>query len=718
MIIKTNAFNPDDIEKNGNKFIIGNGYMGYRGTLDEFRRTELVAINLPNFYDTVPGKWTESINAPNPFYTYVEVKTSDSITKLHPLTTPIISHKQGLIIDEAVHFRNTVYQTQQGQIQIKTNRFVSSKFNLLLGMDCEISSTEPCEIRLYTGIDKAVWDQFGPHLMPLKTSGSDGYLQYVTKTQEKETILTIIEKINYENNEEIVEAIIDTDELLMHRIDLSLKPGVVFRFTKLALISYEKTIDQSLLNLSYEQHLLLHRNNFKQKFNEANIIVEGDDLAQLGISYSIYHLLILAPRDQNYASIPARGVSGQVYKGAIFWDTEIFMIPFFLLTNPEVAQSLLKYRLNSLTKAKQKAQEFGYQGAFYPWESIEDGVDACSLYNVTCVFTKRPLRTYFKDKQIHISSAIAYALDQYYQLTGDETILSKEVLEVFYEIARFYYSRLYYHPIKDLYVITDVTGPDEYHERVDNNAYTNQMVKFSFATFIKYFDQISTLQYIQLPDQMKEFKLIISNVIDKLYIPKPNEHSVIEQFDGYFKLEDLSIASLKSRQLHPNEYLGGAWGIASSTQIIKQADVITLLWLYRKLYPQEVLKANYQYYLPRTLHSSSLSACMYGLVASRIGKIEDSYRFFLDSALIDYEGKGTKYAGGIYIGGTHPASSGGAYMLMVWGFAGVELENGQITVKPNLPPSIKGLHFKIKYQGKIYKIDIHQQDVKVEECIT
>ena len=221
----------------------------------------------------------------------------------------------------------------------------------------------------------------------------------------------------------------------MRTVRVRLKARQTFRFTKLAIISVDQKIEDQLLAIPYETHYRLHRENFKKKFDNANILVEGDELAQLGISYSIYHLLILSPNHRQSASIPARGLSGQVYKGAVFWDTEIFMFPFFALTAPEIAKTLLKYRIDSLPKAKEKAKEFGCLGAYYPWESIENGKEACSFFNVTDVFTNRPLRTYFKDKQIHISSAVVYALDRYFRYTSDGSFLTQ--MSWPYEVALF-----------------------------------------------------------------------------------------------------------------------------------------------------------------------------------------------------------------------------------------------------------------------------------------
>jgi kojibiose phosphorylase/nigerose phosphorylase len=224
---------------------------------------------------------------------------------------------------------------------------------------------------------------------------------------------------------------------------------------------------------------------WEEKWRISEIFIEGDDEAMEALNYSLYHLHSIAPRHTRSLSIAARGLSGQTYKGAVFWDTEMFMLDFFLFTEPEVAKTLLRYRIDTLAGAKEKAKYYGYEGAFYAWESQEGGFDACSDYNVTDVFTGRPMRTYFKDKQIHISAAIAYGIMRYVEYTGNDDLLKEGGGEVIIECARFYYSLLVKRINKEYYELWDVIGPDEYHERVNNNAYTNRMAKFTFEAAIK-----------------------------------------------------------------------------------------------------------------------------------------------------------------------------------------------------------------------------------------
>ncbi len=186
----------------------------------------------------------------------------------------------------------------------------------------------------------------------------------------------------------------------------------------------------------------------------------------MALRYSLYQLQSAAPRHSEKVSIPARSLSNQVYKGAVFWDTEMYMVPVFQMTDPAAARNLLRYRYHTLDGARRKALEYGFRGAFYAWESQNDGIDACSHYNVTDVLTGRPLRTHFRDKQIHISADIAYAIGQYVLWTGDAGFLRDGGAEILIECARFLHSYSCYKEHNGSYEFWDVLGPDEYHERV------------------------------------------------------------------------------------------------------------------------------------------------------------------------------------------------------------------------------------------------------------
>jgi kojibiose phosphorylase/nigerose phosphorylase len=254
-----------------------------------------------------------------------------------------------------------------------------------------------------------------------------------------------------------------------------------------------------------------------------------------------------------------------------------------------------------------------------------------------------------------------------------------------------------------------VIGPDEYHERVNNNAYTNRMAKFTFDSAIKIAQLLQEEPYAELEALLPQIK----DASERLYIPKPDKNGIIGQFDGYFGLEDAALAEVRSRLKDPREYWGGGNGVASDTQIIKQADVAAMLELFHDEYDTEVLRKNWGYYEPRTEHGSSLSACMYAMLACRTGRADLAYPFFLKSARAELDGGGKQWAGLVYIGGTHPAAAGGAWKVLAQAFAGLHIQDGEPRLTPCLPKSFTSLRFPFVWRGSIYDVNITRESAEI-----
>lgn len=718
------GFNSENITRAGNKFMIGNGYMGYRGTMEEYGRNHLVACNMAGIYDKKGDGWREPINVPNGFYTALMVE--DICVGLLQLEPTI--HKQQLELKEGLHRRYTAWCTEYGKVSVESERFLSLDNPHLMCLKFTIKSEAECQITIKTGIDGDIWDINGPHLENYDMSADDEVIALSARTQELKLPIVVGEAcVRSFIAEETIE---QGDKGIFRLIKTRAEAGVEYTIYKFItvytgkdnLIDIKEKTRKEIIKAAaegYSKAKSHHRHQWHRRWEDADIVIEGNLRDQVALRYSIYHLLIISPLKSSGHSIPARGLSGQTYKGGIFWDTEMFMLPFFLYTAPEVAYDLVGYRIKTLDGARRKAAHYGYRGAFYPWEGQETGDDACSDFNVTDVFTNRPIRTYFKDKQIHINAAVVYGIWETYRLTGDIELLLKGGAEVILECARFYYSYAYFKEDKDRYEILDVIGPDEYHERVNNNAYTNKMVHYTLDIALQTLDLLKDKhmeEYKGLIEKLN-YDLEIEDIIrfkEKLYIVEANtETSIIQQFDGYDKLEDCTLAEVRERLLHPREYWGGAHGVAANTKIIKQADVVFLLYLFKYQYSLEVKKANWEYYQPRTEHGSSLSPCIYALLSCDIGNQDWAYPFFVKTATIDLTGESKEYAGSIYIGGTHPAANGGAWMTAVLGFGGLAIKEGEVTLNPRLPKNWNRLSFKIIVKGVKYHIDITSNSHKI-----
>ncbi len=709
-IIEKNDFETADIEKHGSKFLLGNGFMGYRGTMEEYSAEQLVAVNLAGFFDLAQGSnWRESVNAPNTLYTVVVIDGKElNLSEMTP-----VSHNQYLDIKNGIHVRETVFSINETLVKIKAERFVSMTRENIIALKYSVESNKDISVTLKTGIDKNIWDISGKHLNLLDEISNGNKLKIKCETVQYSKPLEVYETVcglaDFKN------------ENLLHISNIDLVANKTFEFVKFGGVYHSESLEnaekdfENAVNLGFDQLKVEHINAWDKIWTNSDVVIEGDSEAQLALRYSIYHLCSIAPHNTDKCGIPARGLSGQVYKGAAFWDTEMFMLPFFQFTDTKAARNLLKYRVNTLGGAKRKAEEFGFEGAFFAWESQETGDDACTLFNVTDIFTGRPQRTYFKDKQIHVSADIVFAMWDYCRTTGDYSLLTDGGLILMYEALWFFYTYSVFKPHKNRFEILDVVGPDEYHERVNNNAFTNVMVKHAADIFLLAIDKVKN----DNPEYFANLKMDLDWAYDfanKLYVPQPNEKGIIEQFDGYFGLEDVTPEVLKTRELKENEYWGGH-GLASTTMTLKQADVLMMLNVFRNEYSNEIKKANWDFYEPYTEHGSSLSACAYAIVAANIGNTDWAYKYFMKTASVDLTGNTKQYLGDQYIGGTHPAANGGAWNTAVFGFAGVSFTDEVLDISPKLPKNWDSLSFKLSWKGEVLNITIKDDDVVVDGII-
>ena len=694
----------------GNKYLIGNGYFGIRGTMEEYRKENMPCVNLAGIYDKVDDKWRESINAPNPLFTYIKI---DGKAYILP-ENEVFSHEQYLNIETAIHTRKTVWETEKGKISVISERFASMANQHIIGMKYSVTADYDCNAEIITGIDGDVWDLNGPHFIKIipendKVTGITG-----------EKKITVITEQNVKTEFDCVCNKYTDDFSAYTSIHFSAKADSEYILTKIACVStscddFENK--DNIYALSYETEKERHITTWAKIWDNSYIEIDGDDEAEFALNYSIYHLNCIAPRNMKNKSIGARGLSGQVYKGAVFWDTEMFMIDYYIHTEPEIAKILIKYRIDTLDGALKKAKDYNLDGAFYAWESQDAGIEGCSEYNIVDVFTARPMRTHFRDKQYHVSSAIVYAIMKYIRATGDTSVLKEGAMEVIIECAKMYRSLLIKKADCTLYEIYDVVGPDEYHERVNNNAYTNKMAQYTFKTAIDMISELDcdTYRVLLKKYDLEKLKVLFKDSYENIKIKQPDKRGIIEQFDGYFLLEDTSVEVVRSRLLDPKEYWGGAYGVATNTQVLKQADVIAMMSIFKEEYTKELLQKNWEYYEPRTEHGSSLSACMYSLVACYTGNPDKAYPFFLKSAKADLITGGKEWLGLTYIGGTHPASEGGAWIVAINGFAGISIKDDKLVCEPNLPTAWKCMKFKFKFMDKVYKITIEENNGRIEE---
>jgi len=460
---------------------------------------------------------------------------------------------------------------------------------------------------------------------------------------------------------------------------------------------------------SFEAEIGSQGKIYADYWKRANIVIEGDPRLQLAIRFNLFHLMSTPNPGDNRTNIGAKLMHGEEYGGHAFWDTEIFMLPFFTLVFPEIAKNLVEYRYLLLDAARRNAEKWGQKGARYPWESADTGDEECPDWTIegdgTCY------RCTVAEQEVHVTADIIYGGLQYFLRTGDMEYYENNLLEMLAETARFWNSRIEYNSIRDCYEITGITGPDEWHEAVSNNAYTNYMAKWNMLTAVKHLREYKAYNpdkcrklFEKLDLDETELEHVEKNAA-KIFIPV--KEGLIEQFEGYFNLKDHEIYEWDKNKMPviPKELKGVK---RADTTIIKQADVVMLLFLFDEEFDAVTKRINFDFYEKRTLHRSSLSPSIYCIMGLRVGESERAYDYLCRSAFVDIDNNQGNTREGI-----HAASAGGTWQALVFGYGGLSIKNDQLHFSPRLHEKWTRIRFSIVWKGDLIDIEICKDSVKL-----
>jgi trehalose/maltose hydrolase-like predicted phosphorylase len=429
----------------------------------------------------------------------------------------------------------------------------------------------------------------------------------------------------------------------------------------------------------FDRLLAEHRMAWAERWENADIVVEGDDDLQLAIRHALFHLMA-SVADTGEAAVGARGLTGTGYRGHVFWDADIFVLPFLAATHPPAARAMLEYRVRRLPAAMEAAIALGRAGARFPWESARTGRDVTP----TSARDRRgqiiPIRTGGLEE--HIVADVAWAACCYLEWSGDEEFASGPCRRILVETARYWASRIRVDREMTAHIY-GVIGPDEYHESVDDNAYTNVMARWNLRRAAEVEDAEVG------PDERSRWLELADALVDG-YDPKTG---VYEQFAGFFRLEPLIIEQVAPRIPIAADQLLGAKRTADA-QVIKQADVLML----HHLVPDEVvpgsLEPNLRFYGPRTAHGSSLSPATHASLLARANDLENALATLRIAARMDLDDLTGSTATGL-----HLATMGGLWQALAFGFAGLRPRSGTLHIDPVLPSSWSLLELRVQFRG-------------------
>lgn len=705
--------------KQGHKetiFTIGNGYFASRGSFEEGYPGESALTFAHGVYNDAPVFFTELANLPN----WLDLQITINRERFRLDSGKLLSFRRWLNLADGILHRQLRWQSPSGVVvDLGFERFVAYTEQHVGGIRMVATAVnQPCTLAISAGINGHVANEHLLHWHLLDQGQAENGVAWL----HCQTRHTKIELGTAMRVETAVSAPTHCQNCLGHpllTVEQMLQPGETLQLDK--LVSYVTSRDvagsdvvetavSQFTNHTYNTLRQDHTVAWQKLWQDIDVIIEGDQEAQLATRFSLFQLQVAAPRYDNRVSIGAKTLSGLGYRGHVFWDTEIFVLPFFTYTQPAVARNLLHYRYHTLAGARRKAAGNGYGGAQFAWESAITGDEVTPTWVPDAATNFRELiRIWTGDIEIHITADIAYAILQYWHATGDDNFLLDYGAEIILDGACFWGDRAEREEADGTtrYALRDVVGPDEYHDHVDNNAYTNRMAQWHLQEalhLLAWLQNNHPAKAAQLaaqldlnPDKIEHWQEIINRIIISLN----SDTGLFTQFDGFFDLKEVNWAEFTDRTASMQALLGIEG--ANQHQVIKQADVIMLLCLLRHEYGQKIWQTNWDTYMPITDHSygSSLGPSFHAWAACEMERPEEAYEHFMLAARADiFDVRGN--AGD----GIHAASAGGIWQALAFGFAGLRFNQQSYTLKPQLPPHWRRLSFKFYQHGRQHVIDI------------
>lgn len=723
------GFNPETNRFSESIFSLGNEHMGLRGFFEEqYSGDSLHGIYLAGVYypdKTRVGWWkigypeffAKVINSTN--WIGINIEINDQTVDLAKISFK--DFRRELNMKEGCLTRSfTMISDNNHETAFKFTRFVSmADPNLALVKVKVTPINHHAKIKFEPYLNGDVVNEdanYGEKFWEAITRESDSKVTSLTMaTKKTDFLVTTAMSIELRSNGQIIPVTKtpnSREKYVSYTVDLEVEPGTTVELIKYIAVGtsrdysrdelYEAIMTKLEEAVKLGDHHLYqqHCEVWEQKWAESDIIIKGDISAQQGIRYNIFQLNQTYSGKDPRLNIGPKGFTGEKYGGSTYWDTEAFCFPFYLYTNEEVARNLLLYRYYHLERAKENAQKLGCNGALYPMVTM-DGQECHNEWEITF-------------EEIHRNAAIAYAIYNYTNYTGNKDYLYNEGLEVLVEISRYWASRVTYHPKKDQYLILGVTGPNEYENNVNNNWYTNFMAAWTLEYTLDSLAELKVMdsrQYQNLKNRthFEEIELIHwQNIYSKMYLPTSEELKIFIQNDGYLDKELLNVEDLDPNELPLNKHW--SWDRILRSCFIKQADVIQGIYFFPERFDLETQKHNFDFYEPKTVHESSLSPSIYSIVASRIGYYEKAYQLYLRTARLDLDNYNDDTDDGI-----HLTSMAGTWATIVQGFAGVTITNGQLTFRPYIPEQWEEYSFKITFQDRRLKISINSEKMLVEQ---
>jgi maltose phosphorylase len=724
------GFNPTMNEISESVFSLGNGMMGQRGNLEEtysghsLQGTYVGGVYYPDktrvgwWKNGYPEYFAKVLNAS--YWSGLRIFIDNE--ELDLAKGEIMSFKRELDMHKGVLNRFCTVKMQNGiELNIQTHRFYSLINKEYSALQYNITANQNCTVKVENYLDGDVvnkdsnydekfWDE-------VKQEVHNHELLVTVKTKKLNWVVTNaisfeIHKNAVKHNEiakpntrskyasntyEISLAAAEKLTLVKHCIT-----GSSFHHAPEALELHTKKALDKMSASSFEAHLQMSAAAWAKKWETTDVRIDGDVKAQQAVRFNIYHLNQTYCGDDARLNIGPKGFTGEKYGGSTYWDTEAYCLPFFLVSaDSAISRQLLVYRYKQLNKAIENAAKLGFTdgAALYPMVTM-NGEECHNEWEITF-------------EEIHRNGAIAYAIYNYIQHTGDQQYLLEGGFEVLLGIARFWKQRVHWTSHKQRYEMHGVTGPNEYENNVNNNWYTSYIANWCMqytaecAQWISQnhpaeFQALCNKTHFQLEQETQAWK----HINEHLYLPYSDELGVFVQHDGFLEKELIPVQDLSPAQRPINQKW--SWDRILRSVYIKQADVLQGLYFFEDQFNRDTHEKNFKFYEQFTVHESSLSPCVHSILAAKIGETEKAYEMYLRTARLDLDNYNNDTEDGLHI-----TSMAGSYLSIVQGFGGLRIKNQTLYINPHCPNQWNGYGFQILLQNEPIKIEVSKSGATI-----
>ena len=736
-MIVEEGFNPAYQRVSESVFSVANEFMGVRGYFEEgYSGDHLLGSYFNHLYEMMDihhdqvfkGFITQGaamVNAVDWLYTrlWVDGEQLDLAKSKFSGFTRKLDMRQGVLT------REFVWETASGkQLKLTFLRFTDMQTTHL---GCQRIILKPLNfsgtVQFRCGLDfnthyeiGAGWDQTGKggfqqsgqviNFWKREHKGAvdDGW---AIQAQTARSGIQLFSSFRLHSEQTLNPSLVQEDKFIGVNFVLAVQQGVATSVDKVVVNEWRKTPDveavwtrgleltRQYAATTFDSAQAEHASFWKRVWDVLDIEIDGDPDVLQGLRFSDFQTYQSYHGENADLNALCKGMTGEVYFGWVFWDSEIYTHRLMMFLDPAAAKNLLLYRYHHMPEAMERARQLDCEGARFPFATITGMEDSGTWQHV--------------DLEIHANMAVAYAIWHQDKICPDKPFLYNEGIEMLLQICRFMASAGGWSPLYGDFGFYGVMGPDEFHMMVNHNCYTNVMGKKTFEFTLSVLAEMQR----EVPDLYKqaiaktELKPqepeLWKEMVAKMRILKDELTGIYEQHAGYFDLPHVDLQHFPVEQIPI--YKNWPYIKIFRHNMVKQPDVLNLMYFFSQDYSLKEKRANYEFYEARTIHESSLSPSLHAILAAELGKLEEAYKFFSYGARMDLDNYNRNTDQGL-----HVTSAAGVWASMVFGFGGMRTDGDVLAFQPTIPAQWSSYRFRVCYQSAVIEVKVNSKQVEFQ----